>query len=362
MTKTEIAFQRLRQQGLLQPAFKRPEEVVGWLGAVQAQDYGAAKWAVAQRAHGLTDAAIDQSFANGAILRTHVMRPTWHFVAPADIRWLLSLTAPHVRAASAYYYRQLELDEAVFARSNAVLKKALQGGQYLTRAELGAILQQAGIDTNDSLRLTHMMLEAELEAVVCSGPRRGKQFTYALLEERAPQAQVLDRDEALAELTRRYFTGHGPATLQDFVWWSGLTTADARAGLDMMASSLTRDGSEGKTYWLAARAPSATQPSPLVHLLPNYDEYIVGYKDRSAAFDPRETKMENPRDSIVFNHTILIDGRVSGTWKRSFSKGQVLLEVRPFASLNRDEEAALAKAVQRYREFHSLPVILSKSR
>jgi hypothetical protein len=358
MTKTEIAFQRLKQQGLLQPAFERPEEVVGWLGAVQAQDYAAAKWALAQRAPGLSDTAINQAFASGAILRTHVMRPTWHFVTPADIRWLLALTAPRVHAASAYYYRQLELDEEVISKSKVVLEKALQDGKHRTRAELGAILQQAGIDTRNLLRLTYIVLIAELGGVVCSGPRRGKQFTYALLEERAPHALALERDEALAELTRRYFTGHGPATLQDFVWWSGLTTADAKAGLAMAASYLIQEVIDGQNYWYARPKATAAVLSPAVHLLPNYDEYIVGYKDRSAAFDRRDTKMENPRDSIVFSHTILIDGRVSGTWKRSFSKGQVVIEVRPFASLSTAEDAALASAVQRYGEFHDMPVTI----
>jgi DNA glycosylase AlkZ-like len=358
MNKTKIAFQRLNQQGLLHRKFERPEEVVGWLGAVQAQDYAAAKWAVAQRTPSLSDAALDQAFASGAILRTHVMRPTWHFVTPADIRWLLALTAPRVNATSAYYYRRLELDEAVFARSIAILEKTLQGGQYRTRAELGAALQQADIDTRDLLRLSYIVGRAELDAVLCSGPRRGKQFTYALLDERAPHARVLDRDEALAELTRRYYTGHGPATIQDFVWWSGITVADAKAGLALAASHLIQEVIDEQPYWYAEPKPVAAAPSPVVHLLPNYDEYIIGYKDRSAAFDQHDTKMENPRDSIVFNHTILIDGRVAGTWKRSFSKGQVTLEASPFASLSTAEEDALAEAVRRYSEFHGVPVSL----
>jgi hypothetical protein len=361
MKKAEIALRRLRQQGLAQSSFKRPEAIVGWLGAVQAQDYAAAKWALAQRAQGLSEVDLDQAFDNGAILRTHVMRPTWHFVTPADIRWLLMLTAPRINAANAYYYRRLELDEAVFSRSNTLLEKALQGRQYLTRAELGAILQRAGIETQDSLRLTYLVVRAELDAILCSGPRRGKQFTYALLEERTPNTRILDHDEALAELTRRYFTGHGPATLQDFAWWSGLTIADAKLGLETAASQLIEEVIDEQTYWLAEPKMVTTVPSPAVHLLPNYDEYIIGYKDRSAAFDVHDTKMENPRDNIVFNHTILIEGRVAGTWKRSFSKSQILLEVKPFARLNPDEEAALTTAAQRYGEFHGLPVILIDS-
>ncbi len=218
-------------------------------------------------------------------------------------------------------------------------------------------MQAAGIETQDLLRLTYLIGRAELDGAICSGPRRGKQFTYALFEERVAHARVPDHDEALAELTRRYFTGHGPATLQDFVWWSGLTTADAKMGLEMAASHLDQEVIDGQTYWLAEPKMVSAASSPAVHLLPNYDEYIIGYKDRRAAFDAGDTKMENPRDSIVFNHTILIDGRVVGTWKRSFSKGQVLLEVRPFASFSAAEEEALAEAVRRYGEFHGMPVV-----
>jgi len=358
MTKAEIALQRLHQQQLSQQVFEKPEEVVGWLGAVQAQDFGGAKWAVSQRTTGLTDSALEQAFARGAILRTHILRPTWHFVTPADIRWILSLMAPRVKAFNAYYYRRLELDEAVFALSSAVLVKALQGGKQLTRSELGVIVQNAGIDTRDLLRLTYIMLHAELEAVVCSGARRGKQFTYALLDERASQTNFLDHDRALAELTRRYFTGHGPATINDFVWWSGLTAADAKAGLEMVSPQLAHEVIDDQTYWFPASMPPAASKSPVAHLLPNFDEYIVGYTDRTAAFDMQDTKMANPRDNIVFNQTLLIDGRVSGTWKRTINKGQVLLKTSTFARLSPDDESALATAVRRYGEFHDLPVLL----
>jgi hypothetical protein len=217
MTHLEIAHQRLHNQLISRQTFEKAGDVVGWLGAVQAQDYAAAKWAVGQRVQEATDVAIDRAFADGAILRTHVMRPTWHFVTPADIRWMLQLTAPRVNALNASYYRQRALDDDIFKRSNAILAKALQGGKQLTRTELASVLQQAGIATGDLLRLTYLMIRAELDGVLCSGARRGKQFTYALLDEQAPQAKSLERDEALAELTRRYFTSHGPATLQDFV-------------------------------------------------------------------------------------------------------------------------------------------------
>jgi len=357
MTKAEIALQRLRQQQLLQPVFTKPEEVVGWLGAVQAQEFNGAKWAVSQRTTGLTDLALEQAFDSGAILRTHILRPTWHFVTPADIRWMLSLTAARVKAFNASYYRRLELDQAVFTQSNAVLVKALQGGKQLTRSDLGVILQKAGIDTYELLRLTYIMLNAELDGIVCSGGRRGKQFTYALLDERAPEPRPLELKEALAELTRRYFTGHGPATINDFVWWSGLTAADVKAGLEMISPELEHEMIDDQTYWFPDSMPPAARVSPVVHLLPNYDEYIVGYTDRTAAFDVQDTKMANPRDNIVFNPVLVIDGRVSGTWKRTINKGQVLLTISTFTRLSADEENAMTTAVRRYGEFQAMPVL-----
>ncbi|MDQ2784671.1 MAG: winged helix DNA-binding domain-containing protein [Chloroflexota bacterium] len=360
MTRWEIAHRRLHTQRIAGAKFATPGAVVQWLGAVQAQEYAGAKWAVGQRMRDATDAALDQALSDGTILRTHVMRPTWHFVVPADIRWLLALTAPRVKAASAYYDRQRALDDTTFARSNAALANALQGGAHLTRAELASVLQHAGIATDD-LRLGSLVMHAELDGVICSGARRDKQFTYALLDERAPRVATLARDEALAELTRRYMTSHGPATVQDFVWWSGLTMADAKAGLAMIESELIRDVVDGRTYWFAASAPIASDPSPTVYLLPNYDEYIVGYTDRRAALDALPADRLDARGNVLFNHTIVLDGQVVGTWKRTVTKSAVIVEVTPFAPLSATEAAALAVAVARYGRFIGLPAVLRVS-
>ncbi|TMF51214.1 MAG: winged helix DNA-binding domain-containing protein [Chloroflexi bacterium] len=271
MTNLDIAHQRLHNQLIARHTFEKPSDVVQWLGAVQAQDFAGAKWALGLRIEGATDESIERAFADGTILRTHVMRPTWHFVSPADIRWMLALTAPRVNAANAYYYRRLELDEAIFTRSNAALVKALQGGKQLTRAELVSALRQAGIAADDLLRFAHIIMHAELDGIICSGARRGKQFTYALLEERAPQARTLERNEALAEFARRYFTSHGPATLQDFVWWSGLSAADARAGLAMVTSQLIHEDVDGQTYWFSTSSLPARDLTQTIFLLPNFE-------------------------------------------------------------------------------------------
>ncbi|MBI1879201.1 MAG: AlkZ family DNA glycosylase [Chloroflexi bacterium] len=280
MTNLDIMHRRLNNQHLAGAAFEKSEEVVAWQGAVQAQDYAGAKWAVGQRVQGADDAAVERAFNEGSILRTHVMRPTWHFVTPADIRWLLALTAPRVHAVNATMYRQLELDDTLFRRSNTAIAQALEGGQYLTRTALGAVLAQAGI-VAEGLRLGYIVHRAELDAIVCSGPRHGKQFTYALLDERAPQAKTLERDEALAALTKRYFTSHGPAMAQDFAWWSGLTLADVRKGLDMVKAALIQEAVDGQTYWLSPDRPVVKAPSPTAYLLPNYDEYLISYRSEA---------------------------------------------------------------------------------
>jgi len=350
MTNRDIARQRLHNQLITRSTFEKPEDVVQWLGAVQAQDYAAAKWAVGLRLQGTTDDDIEQEFADGAILRTHLMRPTWHFVTPADIRWLLVLTAPRVHAVNAYWYRKLELDDAIIMSSSAVLAKALQGGKQLTRPELVSVLQQAGIATDDLQRFAYIMMRAELDGIVCSGARRGKQFTYALLDDRAPQTRTFDRDDALAEFARRYFTSHGPATLQDFVWWSGLTLADARAGLKMVASQLMHEVVEGQTYWFSTSTPLAYELSQSIYLLPNFDEYTVGYTDRSAVFDVSDLTKFDARGNVL-NPTIVLDGRVVGTWKRTIKKDTVMVTPSLFAPLNEVETRSFIESANRYGAF-----------
>jgi hypothetical protein len=359
MTKLEIAYQRLHNQLITRHTFEKVEDVVRWLCAVQAQDYGAAKWALGLRIQNATDEIIEQAFASGAILRTHVMRPTWHFVSPTDIRWLLALTAPRVNAGNASWYRRLELDDALFMHSNAVLAKELQGGKQLTRAELISVLQRASFIADDLLRFTYIIMRAELDGIICSGARRGKQFTYALLDERAPQARILDRDEALAELTVRYFTSRGPATLQDFVWWSGLAVSDARTGLDMVTPKLMNEVIDEQTYWYSSSTSHAKALSQTVYLLPNFDEYIVGYTDRTAVFDASHIQKLDARENVLFNHTIVLDGQVIGTWKRTIQKDLVILTPNLFTTLTRAETSALVESANRYGAFLDIPAIIN---
>jgi hypothetical protein len=343
MNISDVLSQRLINQKLSSPNFTKPVEVVRWLGAVQAQDYGAAKWALGLRMGVATDAVVEEAFNKGKILRTHVMRPTWHFVAPEDISWLLQLTAPRVNVKAGPNYRKLELDAAVFKRTNKILTSALKGGKHLTRAELQKLLNNGRVDANDPIRLAHIFLRAELDAVVCSGPRIGKQFTYALFDERVPQSNTLSRDEALAKLALRYFTSHGPATLQDFVWWSGLTVADAQHGIDLAGRRLEKVNE----YWTSpSERNTDVSPQYSAYLLPAFDEYMVAYKNRQAFLtQPSMTAMG------LLGPMILVNGKLAGTWDRTNEKRSVTIRIRLFNNVTKSQRSALTKAVDRYEEF-----------
>jgi hypothetical protein len=344
LAMSNIARQRLRSQHLTGPTLADAPAVVRRLGAVQAQDYAGAKWAVAQRMKGLgTDSGVEAAFASGAILRTHVLRPTWHFVLPEDIRWMLELTAPRIKGAMAYYDRQLGLDAKAFRKSNAVFERVLQGGQQLTRVELTAALRRAGVHVSTGQHVGNMLLRAELDRVIISGARRGKQFTYALFDERVPTAAPRDRDEALLDLTRRYFATRGPATLQDFAWWSGLTVGDAKRGVEAAGAPPART---------ARRAPR------IAHLLPNYDEYFIGFRDRSAFGERLRRARADHRVEALMGHLVFIDGQIVGGWRRTLGK-RVDVELRLLVPVMAPERTLLRRAGERFGRFLGLPVHLA---
>jgi hypothetical protein len=358
MLHVPLTRQRLHNQRLAGPRFQQPVQVVEWLVAVQAQDFAGAKWALGLRLRGTADDVVEQAFTDGAILRTHLLRPTWHFVTPADIHWLLALTAPRVHAANAPYYRKLELDQDILQRSRRALVQALQGGKHMTRDELRAALEAVGISTAGQLRMGYIMMHAELDRVVCSGPRRGKQFTYALLDERAPQTKMLERDAALVELARRYFQSRGPATVQDFAKWSGLSLSEARLGLEGVTAHLQAEIMDGQTYWFAPPAAAAGQQAPTAYLLSIYDEYISGYKDRAAIVDAEHAAKLIALDNAL-TAIILVDGQIVGTWKRTLKKATVVITTDIFTALTEAEHQAVVAAAHQYGAFLGLSVILA---
>ena len=332
-----------------------PEDVVALLGAVQSQDYPGAKWSLGMRAKGATDASIDEAFSAGRILRTHMLRPTWHFVAPADIRWMLRLTAPHVERLNGYRYRQLELDARTLARTRALIEKELAGGRQRTRRELGGTIERAGIGI-EGQRLAYIMMNAELAGLVCSGALKGKQHSYALLEERAPPVRELDRDEALAALTRRFFTGHAPATLRHYAWWSGLSVADARRGLAAVRDELQREVDDDGVEWFGGPQPARPSKGLTAHLIPEYDESLTGARDFGNVDLPRARGKKAWEDAFV--RPVIIGGMRAGTWRRTFAARSAILEINPFAALDAKQERALEAEVKRYSRFAGTDVVL----
>jgi hypothetical protein len=295
------------------------------MGAMQAQDYNMAKRAVSVRLPDCTDAMVEEAFNKGSILRTHILRPTWHFVTPENIRWMLSITGERIKLSARSRDRDLEITEDLYNKSNRIIQKALEGNKHLTREALGKELEKANI-TVSAARLVHFLMRAEVDGIVCSGALQGKTHTYALLDERVPLSQPFSKEEALAKLAQLYFQSHCPATLQDFSWWSGLSLNEARVGLAAVQSGLIAEEIAGQTYWISDSflTPQDTTNSYL--LLPAWDEYLVSYKDRQAVL-----QSDNHRKAIssngIFHPVIVVNGKVIGLWKKTTNKKQpVLLE------------------------------------
>lgn len=354
MSPDTIATHRLLTQQIAATTCKTACEVVRVLGAMQAQDYAGALWAIGLRLPGATEVAIQQAIAERTIVRTWPMRGTLHFVPSEDVHWMLALLTPRVIAGTARRQQQLELGAAIFARCRELFVKALEGGKQLTRDEMYGVLARAGISTENQ-RGYHILWRLAQEGLICFASHAGKQPTFALLDEWVPKGRTLQRDEALARLTLRYFTSHGPATIQDYVWWSGLTAADAKAGVAMLSAQLANETINGKTYWMRPDLPELRNIAPALHILPGFDEYLLGYKDRSDSLDPAHAQKVVPGNNGMFMPTIVSNGRVIGTWKRDLKKAAVIITPQAFTSLSSAEKKRFECAAKRYGHFASIP-------
>jgi hypothetical protein len=345
-TMPDIAARRLLAQRLVGERFESPVEAVRELGAVQSQDYGAARWALGLRT-GAAAAEIDRLFDEGAILRTHVLRPTWHFLVPEVLDQLLRLTGPRIRAGMASRHRVLELDAATITRACSAFEAALGGGRHLTRAELGEVLTGSGISP-EGQRVPHLLTCAELEGLVTSGPRRGRQFTWALFDERAPRIVSFDREAVKADLAGRYFRSHGPAQLRDFTWWSGLSAREARKAIDLVPA-LRRETVDGKEYWSGEGAGRSPSSELTAHLLPNFDEFLVAYRDRSAALEPGlEYDPSLLSFGNILSNVVLVGGKVRGAWRKKARGG---VDLALFGALSAAERGAVEEAAKAARTF-----------
>jgi hypothetical protein len=358
MTLSSIAHQRLQQQHIAQADFEKPEDVVSWMGAMQAQDYLGALWAVGLRTKNASEADIENAIANRKIIRTWPMRGTLHFVAPADARWMLKTFTPRIIAKAASIYRQAGLDKKIFTKSAKLLVAALEGGKQLTRKEVYEVLERGKITATETRGL-HILGHLAQEGLICLGPRNGKQPTFTLLEEWIPPVKAKADDEAMAAFTLRYFTSHGPATVQDYAWWTGLSATEAKAAHELVKSSLISETIEGITYWMTSKGTEAKAKakSAGVYLLPGFDEYLMGYTNRTPAIDTTRFKQIAGTGNGILNATVVINSQVAGTWKRTLQKNKVTIETAPFDSFNKTQQSAIATAARRYGKFLGIDVM-----
>jgi hypothetical protein len=350
VTPEQIAAWRLHRGGLIGERWPDPSSVIRRLGANQAQDFGPSIWSIGQRLPSATEPDLLEWFDAGHVLRTHVLRPTWHFVLPSEIRWVLQLTGPRVHAFNAYQYRQAGLDDALLSRCHDLIGTALAGGIAMTRAEVAAVLAEGGVAAAGH-RLSYVLMHAELEQLICSGPRRGKQQTYALLVERAPDAVELPREEALTELIRRYFATRGPATARDFSWWSSLTMAEIRRGLQLIGNELEHREIDGTTYyWHGALESPPVMPPGTVHLLQPYDECVASYSETKRLREAAGYRLRRP-DQGAYVGIMMRDARLAGFWKRTIKRSDVIVDVQLYERFDAATTRSLHEAVQQHGRF-----------
>ena len=342
-----IANIRLSTHQLLGGNYTKPHQIVAFFGVMQAQDFNSATWAVGVRLDQCTEKSVHDDINNGKILRTHVLRPTWHFVTPENIRWMLKLSAKRIMTSMKSRDCELGLTDEIYTKCYRVIESALEKEDNLTRDGLMNIFQNTGMTLNTS-QMYHVLVGAEANGLICSGLLCDKQHTYSLLEKRVPVVKPLTKEESLAKLARIYFTGHGPATIPDFVWWSGLSTGEARQGLEAIQSEFVSETIDGQHYWM----PDLDYQPPAgntLNLLPAFDEYIVGYKDRTAVITSENHKKAISSNG-VFRPVVLKNGRVTGLWKKAPSPNKPIT-ITPFEPIDPATQQQIDMAAEKLRMF-----------
>lgn len=359
MNVQDILIQRLSNQHLAGNGFNTPREVIEHLGAMQSQEFLSARWGIGMRGQGLFAPDIEDAYDKGEIIRTHIMRPTWHFILPEDLLWMQELTSQRVRQLMSHYNKKLELTPEVFKKTNSLLINLLKGHNFLTRQEIKKELEKIGIQT-DVQRLAHIMMWPELDGIVCSGPLRGGQLTYALVEERIKKSITLNRENALRELAIKYFQSHGPASIKDFSWWSGLSMEDSQNAVGLLGKEFDEFELEGRKYFYPRNVSIVKNSIPYAHLLSIFDEYTIAYKDRSALggfkYIEELMSMGNALTSIV-----ILNGQIAGTWKRVLKKNVVNVDCNLLKRLNTNEKQAVNETAQNYANFLGLKLHINIS-
>lgn len=350
MNTTDLLNIRLYNQLLMGSNMKTPREIVSWMGAMQSQNYEMGKWGIGVRLPGVTNRLVEEAVNKGEILRTHILRPTWHFVVGEDIHWMLELCASRLKSAFMGYAKTRNFDEGMVAKAIRILPQLLEENAHLTRQEIGEHLTNRGIGIDQDL-VKYVMSHAELDGIVCSGIVRGSKQTYALLHKQAPKTFTLSKEEALERLARKYFTSHGPATLQDYVWWSGLSVTEAKKGLESIKHDFICEEINGKSYWMKNDIQIPPRDTQTAFLLPAFDEFVVSYKDRSEIVEEEHYRKVMTRTGI-FSPTITLNGEIVGAWKRVVKKKGIVAELEFFGKMGKRVEKLFEGQVKGYEEFN----------
>ena len=343
---------RLHSQQLVNPAFDHPKDLVSWMGAIQAQDYTMSKWAIGIRLKAGNLQSVNEALAKGEILRTHVMRPTWHYVAAEDIRWMLKLSAPRIIAANDSFAksRGQDISAGIYHKANHLLEKSLANNNHLTKQEIDEVFKEAGLETDERLS-NRFLTRAEAEGLICSGIDKNNKITYALLEERVPPVKELHKEEALAILARNYFRSHSPASLKDFVWWSGLSITEARQGIAAIEQELLPERFFAQKLYVH-QSCKEENVTDILHLLPSYDEYLISYKDRTDVLDTEhQSKAFNTFG--LFRPVILYNGKIVGNWNKTSKKHTLCIDMCWFEKNTKIKKSLLSQAEKRYITFLS---------
>lgn len=345
---------RLASQKMASQRFQSPEEVVAWLGGVQAQNSNWAKWSIGLRGKSFNEAVVDKAIQDLKIVRTWSYRGTLHFLIASDLSWLTALLSPGIIKGNARRYRELELEEVDFRKSQEVLRRVLQGKRSLTRSEIKALFKDQEVPA-EGQQVPYLLQRATLDGLICHGPKLGREATFVLVPEWIEPGSSLNREEALRNLALRYFSSHGPATERDFAWWAGMTLEEARLAIKT-TSDLVPVDLEGTIYWAVGNPP----PRETVEsgfLLPPFDEYLLGYRERSTILDQDQTKRVNPGGGMI-KPTLVLNGEILGTWRSKVRKSRMEVSIQPFGDIDSNQKDLIDLAANRLADFKSLPVTL----
>ncbi|WP_264535560.1 winged helix DNA-binding domain-containing protein [Flavobacterium sp. N1736] len=356
MTHQEISYYRLAAQKLLETNSNSPQEIVHHLGAMQAQDYSMAKWAIGSRCNA-TEKEIEEAIDAAKIIRTHILRPTWHFVSAEDIYWMLDISGPQVQKMTISAAKKYGYDVQKLNQINAAIEKLLSGNNHLTREE---IMQELNIkkSSGQDFLAAAIMMHAELEGLVCNGKMKGKQITYALLEERVSKPKTkLNKEEGLARLAKRYFESHGPATLLDFSWWSGFSPTICKQIINAIGLQLNSVAIENQTYWFGNQINKENNFKESIHFLPAFDEILISYKSREASI-LLEHQSRAFTNNGIFKPIILENSKVIGTWKRTMKKDHAKIETEFFNETESHKKAILFEGIKAFGNYLETKIVI----